>query len=831
MNAQSLQPPLQPLEPARLRRRCEPNQLAFTTTAEVPPIAGLIGQQRAVEAITFGLSVEGPDFNVYVAGPPGTGKSTAVTAFLERAARERPTPGGWWYVYNFPDPTPPTGLPLRPGRARRPPDAKRPLVRAARRARPRGFWRVGCSSRRETILSTLARRREEGMAQLSARAQAAGFLLQPTPVGIALIPVLGNRPVAEEEVATLPPEIRETILRRRAELENEVRQFLKAMRAAERETREQLEAQDRDVALHAVGGLIDDLIESYEEDTAVRAYLEEVREGILADIALFRSHPLPADGAMPEPTPGAAAEQDIHERAFRKYEVNVIVDNGGRVGAPVVTELNPTYPNLIGRIDREALFGALVTDFTLIVPGALHRANGGYLVLRVEDVLRAPLAWDALKRALRARTVIIEEPAEVFGFTTTRGLRPDPIPLDLKVFLVGDMALYHLLYGLDPDFRELFKVRADFDVEMDRTPEHEAAYASFVATCSATNGRHMDRTGVARLIEESSRMVADQRKLSARFGEIADLIREASHWAQQDASPVITASHVRQAVEQRLYRTALVRERLNELIARGVLIVRPTGMAVGQVYGLAVVGVGEGAFGRPTRITATIGAGRDGVVDIERQAELGGRIHSKGVLILGGYLTDMYAQDKPLALTARLVFEQSYEEVEGDSASLAELLALLSRLADVPLKQGLAVTGSINQRGEVQAVGGVNEKVEGFYDACVAVGLTGEQGVVLPAANVENLMLRDDVLETVEKGQFHIYAVNTVDEALTVLTGLPAGPRGPDGTFPPDGIHARVDRRLRTLAEALREFAAPPEHAPAVAGGDGRSAPPETGER
>ncbi len=823
MNSQPSPATTQPLEPARLRRRCDPSQLTFATTAELPPIAGLIGQQRAIDAITFGLSVQGPDFNVYAAGPPGTGKSTAVTAFLERAARERPTPDDWCYVHNFQDPTRPKALRLRPGRGRRLREEMRRLVQTARREIPRVFESEEYISRRETILSDLARRRDEGMAQLSARAQATGFLLQPTPVGIALIPVLGNRPVPEEEIAALPPEMRETIQRRRAELENEVRQFLKAMRAAERETRERLEAHDREVALHAVGGLIDDLMESYEDDPTVHPYLEEVREGILADIALFRSHPLPANGAMPEPAPGAAAEQDIHERAFRKYEVNVIVDNGGRTGAPVVTELNPTYPNLIGRIDREALMGALVTDFTLIVPGALHRANGGYLVLRVEDVLRVPLAWEALKRALRARTVTVEEPAEAFGFTTTRGLRPDPIPLDLKVFLVGDMALCHLLYALDPDFRELFKVRADFDVEMDRSPENEAAYAAFVAACTAANGRPMDRSGVARLIEESSRMVADQRKLSARFGEIADLVREANHWAQRDGASVISAAHVRRAVEHRLYRTALVRERLTELIARGVLIVRPSGLAVGQVHGLAVVGLGEGAFGRPTRITATIGAGRDGVVDIERQAELGGRIHSKSVMILGGYLTDMYAQDKPLALTARLVFEQSYEEVEGDSASLAELLALLSRLADVPLKQGLAVTGSVNQRGEVQAVGGVNEKVEGFYDTCVAVGLTGEQGVVLPAANVENLMLRDDVLEAVEKGQFHIYAVNTVDEALIVLTGLPAGPRGPDGTFPPDSIHARVDRRLRALAEALRQFATPAEQAAATTTGDGRS--------
>jgi lon-related putative ATP-dependent protease len=622
------------------------------------------------------------------------------------------------------------------------------------------------------------------VADLTARAQRAGFLLQPTPVGLALVPVIGNRALTDEDLAGLRPEMREAIARQREELENETRAFLKNMRAAERATQEQLQAQDREVGLHAVGGLLEDLAEQYADQPEVSAFLEEVREGILADIALFRGHPLPTDAGLPEPIRSDGPEHALHERAFRKYEVNVIVDNGGRTGAPVVTELNPTYPNLIGRIEREALFGALVTDFTLIRAGALHRANGGYLVLRVEDVLRAPLAWEALKRALHAGTVVIEDVGEALGLTFTRSLQPDPIALDVKVFLVGSLSLYQLLYAVDADFRDLFKVRADFDVEIDRTPANEAAYAAFAAGCAHAHGRPLDREAVARLIEEASRLAADQRKLSARFGQIADVLAEAHHWADAEGAAVVSAAHVRRAVEQRVYRAALVQERLKELIARGVLLVRPEGTAVGQINGLAVIGLGEISFGRPSRITATVGAGRDGVIDIERQAELGGRIHSKGVLILGGYLTDTYAGDKPLALSARLVFEQSYDEVEGDSASLAELLALLSRLAEVPLRQGIAVTGSVNQRGEVQAVGGVNEKIEGYFDACTVTGLTGDQGVILPAANVDHLMLRDDVVEAVAAGTFHVYAVRTVDEALALLTGMPAAE-----------IHARVDAR------------------------------------
>ncbi|MFN8558494.1 MAG: Lon protease family protein [Dehalococcoidia bacterium] len=571
------------------------------------------------------------------------------------------------------------------------------------------------------------------------------------------------------------------------------------------------------MALNAVGGLVEDLAEHYTDQPDVSAFLADVREGILADVALFRSHPLGNDATMPEPPASDGPEHAIHERGFRKYEINVVVDNGGATGAPVVMEINPLYPNLIGRIEREALMGALVTDFTLIAPGALHRANGGYLIIRADALLRAPMSWDALKRALHQREIVIEDVTEALGITSTRGLRPDPIPLDVKVVLLGDPMLYHLLYAADPEFRDLFKVRADFSTDLDRTPENETAYAAFIAAVTAGGALPMDRGAVARLIEESSRLVEDQRKLSARLAEIADLAWEAEHWAGVDRATVVGAEHVRRAVEHRRYRSSLIPERIQEMISRGVLLVRPEGEAVGRIHGLAVVGLGDTVFGRASRITATVGAGRDGVVDIERQVELGGRIHSKGVLILGGYLMDTYAQDKPLALSARLVFEQSYDEVEGDSASMAELLALISRLADAPLRQGFAVTGSVNQHGEAQAVGGVNQKIEGFFDTCVAFGLTGDQGVILPAANIENLMLRDDVVEAVATGRFQIHGVRTVAQALTLLTGRTAGVRAADGSWTADSVHAHADARLRSLAEALRDFAT----APAVVRVDG----------
>jgi lon-related putative ATP-dependent protease len=562
------------------------------------------------------------------------------------------------------------------------------------------------------------------------------------------------------------------------------------------------------VALHAVGGLVEDLADDYAGQLQVSAYLAQVREGILADIGLFRANPMHAHGT-PTPMSNVEPAMIMQERAFRRYEVNVVVDNGDTAGAPVVAESNPTYPNLIGRIEREAIFGALLTDLTLIRPGALHRANGGFLVLRAEDVLRAPLAWGALERSLRECAVAIEDAGEAFGLSSARGLQPDPIPLDVKVVLVGDAATFYLLHSLDPDFRQLFKVRADFDSLTARTPVSETALAAVMSTYFRPDGPRPSASALALLVEESSRMADDQQKLAVHFGRLVEVIREAEHWAVVAGSSEVRDVDVRRAIEQRVYRSALIQERLREMIQRGVLLIRPAGSAVGQVHGLAVIGLGDVQFGQPSRITATVGLGREGVIDIERQAELGGHIHTKGVLILSGYLADTYAQDKPLALTARLVFEQTYEGVEGDSASLAELLALLSRLADVPLEQGIAVTGSVNQRGEVQAVGGVNQKIEGFFDACRVLGMSGMQGVILPASNVENLMLREDVAAAIADGSFHVYAVRTVDDALEILTGQAAGTRSAGGERPAGSVHRRVDDRLRSFADALRGFEAP----------------------
>jgi lon-related putative ATP-dependent protease len=560
--------------------------------------------------------------------------------------------------------------------------------------------------------------------------------------------------------------------------------------------------------------MIDDLQEKYRECQEVLVYLDEVQRDILEHLDQFRSEPEQREG-QPFRMPGA------EQLPFRKYEVNVLVDNATLKGAPVITELNPTYNNLFGRIEKEPQFGTLLTDFTMIREGSLHRANGGYLVIPVPELVRAPLSWESLKRALRNRQVAVEEPGERLGFIATKSLRPESTPLDVKVVLIGDSEVYYLLYAYDEDFRELFKVKADFDTRMERSAENVRNYASFVCTlCSNENLKHLDSTAMAKVVEHGSRLAGDQTKLSTRFGDLSDVVREASFYATQDGASYVTAVHVKKAVDEKFHRSNLIQERIQEMIERGSIMIDVEGEMVGQVNGLSVSGLGDVMFGRPSRITVSVGLGRGGLVDIEREAKLGGPLHTKGVLILSGYLVEKYAQDKPLSLSARLVFEQSYGGVDGDSASSTELYAILSALSGMPINQGIAVTGSVNQKGQVQAIGGVNEKIEGFYAVCEAKGLSGEQGVLIPASNVPNLMLKEEVVGAVQEGRFHIWAVETIDEGIEVLTGVRAGQRLEDGTFEEGTVHDLVDKRLRGLAQTLKEFG-PPEDKDKVLSTDG----------
>ncbi len=787
----------------KLRRECDASFMRCETTQKLVPLKGIIGQERAVRALKFGLGIRERGFNIYVAGFPGTGRTTAVKNFVEEIARGEPAPPDWCYINNFSNQYEPKAIKLPSGKGKAFQDDMKSLIENIRTALPKAFESDDYTAKREATLRALENQRKELTARLNARVQQEGFVIQSTPVGLMLIPVIKGKPVSEQELLTLPQKVKDAIQEKRARLEPELRNIMRQFLDMEQKIREEITKLNREVALYAIGYLVNSLIEKYKASQEVTAYLRDVQNDILENLAQFvkRSEP---QQQTPFPMPW------MKEEPFKKYEVNVVVDNSNVKGAPVMIESNPTYHNLFGRTEKEVQLGALITDFTMIRGGALHKTNNGYLIVPVEELLRSPFSYDGLKRALKDERITIEEMEARYGFISTKSLKPQPIPLSVKVILIGNPYLYQQLFSLDMEFTELFKVKAEFDTTMARTEENVQQYAAFVCTlCHKENLKHLDGSGLAKLVEYSSRLANDQQKLSTRFAEVADIVREANFYATQEHSKLATGTHVKKAIEEKIYRSKLIQEKIQEMIQRGVLLIDTDAEKVGQVNGLSVMGLGDFAFGTPSRVTASVGLGKEGVIDIEREAKMGGPIHTKGVLILSGYLNEKYARDKPLSLSARLVFEQNYGGVEGDSASSTELYAILSALSGLPIKQSIAVTGSVNQKGEVQAIGGVNEKIEGFFEVCKAKGFTGKQGVMVPESNVQNLMLKEEIVDAVKAGQFRIYTVKTIDEGMEVLTGVKTGKRREDGTFENGTVNHKVDKHLTAMAEKLREFQVP----------------------
>jgi len=790
---------LNELPPEKLRRKAEPTGMRCETTKELTPLEGIIGQERAIRALNFGLDIKERGFNIYVAGLSGTGRKTAVKDFLEEIAKAKPVPSDWCYVNNFRNPYEPKAIELPPGRGKEFQGDMKNFVEEVRSLLPKAFESEDYSSKKEAAIKAIEEERKGLLTRLNERAQEEGFVLRSTPIGVLIIPVVKGQPLSDQELIALPQKIRDEIEKKREKLRSELRSAMRQLRGLERKVNDEIQKLNREVAIYAIGHLVDGLVDKYEKFPDIKTYLDDVRNDILENLTQFVKKPKAPPVPFPVPW--------MKELPLRKYEVNVIVDNSDFQGGPVVMELNPTHQNLFGRIEKEAQFGVLTTDFTMIRGGSLHRANGGYLVLPAEDLLRNLFSYDSLKRALKNECVTIEEAGERLGFITTKGLRPETIPLSVKVVLIGHPLLYQQLYALDMDYRELFKVKADFDTTMDRTEENMQKYASFVCTfCRKENLKHLDASALTKIIEYGSRLAQDQQKLSTKFGEVADIIREANFYAQQDDAEYVTASNFKKAIDEKIHRSNLIQEKIREMIERNILLIDSDGKAVGQVNGLSVMSLGDFSFGAPSRVTASIGLGREGIIDIQREAKMAGPIHTKGVMILSGYLAEKYAQDKPLSLSTRLVFEQSYGMVEGDSASSTELYAILSALSGIPIKQSIAVTGSVNQKGEVQAIGGVNEKIEGFFEVCKAKGLTGEQGVLIPESNVQNLMLKEEVVEAVREGKFHIYPVKTIDQGIAILTGVKAGARRSDGTFTEGTVNYKVDKNLMAMAEKLREF-------------------------
>jgi len=789
-----------PLE--KLRNVCEINSLHCTSTKELTPLNEIIGQERAVRALKFGLGIKNHGFNMYVAGLPGTGRKTAVKNFVEAQAKIQPVPSDWCYVYNFGNQYEPKAIELPPGKGKEFRHDMENFIENIKNALPKTFESEEYATRREITLHNLEAQRKKLIDDLNTKAQSEGFVIQTTPVGLLLIPVLEGKPLSEEEILALPQSIKDKFDEKRAKLEVDFRNAMRQLISMEQQIQDALKKLNKNVALYAIGIQIQSLIEKYSNTQEVTAYLQTAENNILDNLQQFvrRSNQTPEQQILQLPWMR-------NEETYKKYVVNVVIDNSETKGAPVVMETNPTYPNLLGKTEKEAQFGALTTDFTMLRGGSIHKANGGYLIIPVEDLLRNPLAYDGLKRDLKDCKMGIEEPEERYGFLSIKTVKPQPIPLTAKVILIGDPSLYQLMFSMDPDFRELFKVKVEFDTTMPRTEEKIQLYTTFVCSfCEREKLLHLDSTGLAKLVEHSSRIVEDQYKLSTQFSTVVDLIREANYYAEQENSEFITAAHIKKAIEEKIYRSKLVQEKIQEMITRGFFLIDTHERKVGQVNGLAVMSLGDFAFGMPSRVTVSIGLGREGVIDIEREAKTGGPIHTKGVLILSGYLNDKYARDKPMSLSARLVFEQNYEGVEGDSASSTELYSILSALSGLPIKQNIAVTGSVNQKGEVQAIGGVNEKIEGFFEVAKAKGLTGEQGVMIPTSNIQNLMLKEEVLEAVKADKFSVYAIKNIDEGIEVLTDTKAGQRRPDGTYEEGTVNYRVDKQLRDMAEKLKEY-------------------------
>jgi lon-related putative ATP-dependent protease len=789
---------VKPLAAERLYRYTDLSSLAFLTTAELQPIDGLVGQARAVEAIRFGTQVGKAGFNLFVIGPNGARMQDAVKAMLAAEVAGKPGPSDWVYVHNFIDADRPIAIELPSGRARDFHDAMHKLIDDLKSALPAVFQSEDFQTRQGSIDESFQKRQSEAFSALRDKAAEKDIALLRTPLGFALAPTKDGQVVPPDEFATWPEAKRHEVQAAIEALEKDLEHIIRQIPRWETQRRDEVRQLSRDTAKYAVDQLIEDAKEAFNDIPRVVQHIETVRADLVENVGMFvvKSE----DGEN---------EGNVFRTGspFDRYEVNVLVTQDGDKPMPIVEELHPALGNLIGRIEYVPLHGALLTNFRLIKAGAIHRANGGYLLLDARSVLLEPFSWAALKRTLRRGKIAIEDIGRFLGLTSTVSLEPDPIPLKLKVILFGDRLLYFLLAALDPEMAEHFKVLADFEDDLPRTPENEAILARLLATLARQEGlTPLDREAVALVLEHAARSAENSSKLSLVVEQLREILIEADFCAREAKRGVISRADVESALMARIRRAARLRDRTQEAILDKVALIDTVGTHVGQINGLSVTELGGFSFGRPTRITCQVRPGSGKVVDIEREVELGGPLHSKGVLILSGFLAGRYALDTPMSLFASLVFEQSYGGVEGDSASSAELYALLSALAEIPLRQDLAVTGSVNQHGEIQAIGGVNEKIEGFFDICEKRGLTGTQGVLIPRANVQHLMLRKDVTEACAAGRFAVYPIAVLDEGIALLTGRSAGVRGSDGAYPPDSVNRRVEDRLRAFASIRRNF-------------------------
>ena len=794
---------LKGLSHKKLRNEFNPKELPFTDTSKIEPLYGIIGQDRAVKALEFGINIKTRGYNIYLSGMTGTGKTSYAQNFLKKIAAKEKVPDDWCYVYNFDKPNEPTSLKLPAGKGKEFVKDMEDFVKVLQFEISKAFDSEDYEREKSTIVKEFQSKRKKLIDKLNKDAQKQGFKVKTTNTGIYFLPVIEGKTINEQEYGDLDDEIKNQISEKSDAIQIETIDIIRKIKGIEKEAEEKVGEWENKVALFAVGVHINDLKDKYKKYPRIIKYLDRVQEDILDNLDYFVEDDLQEEQQhimLPFLKNGEETPED-------KYSVNLLVDNSGLKGAPVIVDFNPTYYNLVGKLEYENEFGSVTTDFSMIKCGLFHQANGGYLILQAKDILSNVQAWEALKRVLRTRQITVENMKEQMGLVAMSTLKPEPIPLDMKVLLVGNELIYQLLYHYDEDFRKLFKIKADFDEDMERTPDNIMQLAKFISSfCEREKTIHFHRTAVAKIIEYSSRLLEDQTKLSTKFNDIVEILSESCVWAKIAGHRLVKAEDVDKAVKERVYRSNKYDKRLLELLKDGTIMVDTGGEVVGQINGLTILDTGDYSFGKPTRITATTFMGGKGIVNIEREIEMSGTSHSKGVLILSGYIGQKYAQEMPLSLTASLCFEQMYGGIDGDSASSAELYAILSSLSGIPIKQCIGVTGSVNQKGEIQPIGGATEKIEGFFELCKYRGLTGREGVIIPYLNIKNLVLNDEVTYAVKEGKFNIYAVKTIDEGVEILTGMKAGEKRPDGTYRKGTINYLVYEKLKDYAMTVASF-------------------------
>ncbi|MDP4092476.1 MAG: AAA family ATPase [Bacillota bacterium] len=784
-----------------LRKECDPGIFDFNDTSEIKPLEGIIGQERAVRAMEFGLNIKVRGYNLYMSGMTGTGKTSYAIQHIKKIAEKEKIPDDWCYIYNFDKTNQPMAVNLPVGMGKVFQKDMDEFIKILKLEISKAFDSEDYEKEKAEIMKEYQAKRSELLEILNDDAGKRGFKVKSTSAGVYFMPIIEGKTLSEQEYSELDEDIKDEITENSNVVQIETLEIIKKIKNVEKDAEKRVAEWENKIALFAVGAHINYLKEKYKDFEKITAYLARVQDDILENLDAFRDDEVPEDQQYLIPFIKES------ESPAEKYKVNLVVDNSELKGAPVIVDFNPTYYNLLGKLEYENEFGTMTTDFTMIKAGLMHLANGGYIILQAKDVLSNTQSWEALKRVLKTKKLNIGNMKEQSGLVAVSGLKPEPIPLEVKVIFVGSEYIYQMLYEYDEDFGKLFKIKVDFDDEMDRNAENMLKLAQFVSSfCSKENMPHFNRKGVAKVVEYSSRLVEDQNKLSTRFNDIAEILCESCAWAQIEGAKIVSDSHVKKAIEEKKYRSNKYDQKLLEMQEDGTIMIDTEGEVIGQINALSILDMGDYTFGKPSRITATTYMGEKGIVNIEREVEMSGTTHTKGVLILSGYIGQKYAQEIPLSLSASLCFEQLYSGIDGDSASSSELYCLLSSLSEAPIKQGIAVTGSVNQKGEIQPIGGATNKIEGFFELCKLRGLNGKQGVVIPYQNVRNLLLNDDVVSAVKAGKFHIYPVKTIDEGIEILTGIKAGVKKPDGTYTEGTINFKVYEKLKKYARSVANF-------------------------